>query len=96
MPAIVRRARNISGLTTNQLVVKDFALEPSDERMRRAAYLMGRHLAGHIALAGSRETLRMRIEKEMRGLLVQNGFTEVCAGRACPSRLTLLLRASTR
>ena len=77
MPAVVKRAKNVAGLTTNQLILKDFALEPNEEKMRKAAYLMCRHFAGHMALAGSREGLKSFIEKEMRGLLSQNGWIEV-------------------
>ncbi|KAI8922013.1 CCR4-Not complex component, Not1-domain-containing protein [Powellomyces hirtus] len=73
---VVERSVTIAGIATRELVVKDFALEPDESRMRKAAHLMVSSLAGSLASVSSREPLRVSMMSHLRSLLVQNGFTE--------------------
>lgn len=43
---VVERSVTIAGIATRELVVKDFALEPDENKMRKAAHLMVQSLAG--------------------------------------------------
>ncbi|KAJ3184471.1 hypothetical protein HDU85_001776 [Gaertneriomyces sp. JEL0708] len=73
---VVERAVTIAGIATKELVIKDFALEPDENRMRKAAHLMVSSLAGSLAAVSSREPLRSAMGAHLRNLLIQNGFTE--------------------
>ncbi|KAJ3024175.1 hypothetical protein HKX48_005578 [Thoreauomyces humboldtii] len=73
---VVERSITIAGIATRELVIKDFALEPDEGRMRKAAHLMVSSLAGSLASVSSREPLRVSMMSHLRSLLVQNGFTE--------------------
>ena len=65
--------------------MKDFALEPNEDRMRKAAHLMIQNLAGNLAAVSSREPLRISMMSQLRNLLLQNGFTEVGGSLFTPS-----------
>ncbi|KAJ3214619.1 hypothetical protein HDU67_001427 [Dinochytrium kinnereticum] len=73
---VVERSVTIASIATRELVVKDFALEPSEDRMRKAAHLMVQNLAGSLASVSSREPLRVSMMSQLRSLLLQNGYTE--------------------
>lgn len=73
---VVERSVTIAGIATKELIVKDFALEPNEDRMRKAAHLMIQNLAGNLAAVSSREPLRISMMSQLRNLLLQNGFTE--------------------
>ncbi|KAJ3299964.1 hypothetical protein HK104_005661 [Borealophlyctis nickersoniae] len=73
---VVERSVTIAGIATRELVVKDFALEPDEGKVGKAAHLMVQSLAGSLAAVSSREPLRVSMMSHLRSLLVQNGFTE--------------------
>ncbi|RKP25851.1 CCR4-Not complex component, Not1-domain-containing protein, partial [Syncephalis pseudoplumigaleata] len=73
---VVERSVTIAGISTRELVMKDFALEPNEEKMRRAAHAMVRSLAGNLALVTCKEPLRVNIVNHVRTLLLQNGYHE--------------------
>ncbi|KNC97024.1 CCR4-NOT core subunit CDC39 [Spizellomyces punctatus DAOM BR117] len=73
---VVERSVTIAGIATREIVIKDFALEPDENKMRKAAHLMVSNLAGSLAAVSSREPLRVSMMSHLRSLLVQNGFTE--------------------
>jgi CCR4-NOT transcription complex subunit 1 len=43
---VVERSVTIAGIATRELILKDFALEPNEDKMRKAAHLMVQNLAG--------------------------------------------------
>ena len=59
----------IACITTKELVTKDFAMEGSEAKMRKAAQLMVANLAGSLALVTCREPLRTSLSTHMRQLL---------------------------
>ena len=50
---------------------QDFAVEPDDQRMRKAAHLMVGSLAGSLALVTCRDPLRTSLTNRLRSLLAQ-------------------------
>lgn len=68
---VVERSVTIACITTRDLVAKDFATEPEESRMRKAAQLMVSNLAGSLALVTCKEPLRVSIAKHLRALLQQ-------------------------
>ncbi|KAJ3113310.1 hypothetical protein HDU96_003550 [Phlyctochytrium bullatum] len=73
---VVERSVTIATIASRELVLKDFALEPNEDRMRKAAHLMVQNLAGNLASVSSREPLRVSMMSQFRSLLMQNGYTE--------------------
>ncbi|KAF9939083.1 hypothetical protein BGZ65_011619, partial [Modicella reniformis] len=58
------------------MIMKDFAMEPNEEKMRKAAHLMVQNLAGSLALVTCKEPLRVSMANIIRTLFLQNGFTD--------------------
>jgi CCR4-NOT transcription complex subunit 1 len=58
-------------MTTRELILKDFAMEPDETRMRKAAQLMVASLAGSLALVTCKEPLRVSMATQLRQALVQ-------------------------
>jgi CCR4-NOT transcription complex subunit 1 len=73
---VVERSVAIATIASRELVLKDFALEGNDEKMRKAAHLMVQSLSGSLAAVSTREPLRVSIIAHIKNLLLQNGFTE--------------------
>ncbi|KAI8909736.1 CCR4-Not complex component, Not1-domain-containing protein [Gorgonomyces haynaldii] len=73
---VVERSVTIAVITTREIIIKDFALEPNEEKMRKAAHCMVQSLAGSLASVSSREPLRVSMVSNLRNLFLQNGFTE--------------------
>ncbi|KAJ3415017.1 hypothetical protein HDV05_005662 [Chytridiales sp. JEL 0842] len=46
---VVERSVTIAAIATRELILKDFALEPNEEKMRKAAHLMVQNLSGSLA-----------------------------------------------
>lgn len=65
---VVERSVTIAVITTKELVSKDFATEPDDQKMRRAAHLMVQNMAGSLALVTCKEPLRVSMANHLRSL----------------------------
>lgn len=74
---MVERSVTIASLTTRELVVKDFATESSEDRVRKAGHLAGQKLAGSLALVTCKEPLKTTLPGHIRAYLTENGFSEV-------------------
>ncbi|KAK9712477.1 CCR4-NOT core subunit cdc39 [Basidiobolus ranarum] len=72
----VERSVKIARFTTQELITKDFAMEPNEEKMRKAAHLMVQNLAASLAVAASKDNLRSGIATHLRSMLLQNGVSE--------------------
>jgi CCR4-NOT transcription complex subunit 1 len=66
---VIERCVNISCITTQQIILKDFASEPNENNMRRAAHLMVSSLAGSLTIVTCREPLRISISSHLLNLL---------------------------
>ncbi|KAF8589926.1 Not1-domain-containing protein [Ramaria rubella] len=73
---VVERSVTIAGISTRELVNKDFASEPNEEKLRSAAHLMARKLAGSLALVTCKEPLKSNLATHIRHFLNEQGFTE--------------------
>ncbi|KAF2746507.1 Not1-domain-containing protein [Sporormia fimetaria CBS 119925] len=63
---VVERSVTIAAISTSQLVSKDFATEPDEEKLRAAAHNMVKSLSGSLALVTCKEPLRMSIMNNIR------------------------------
>ena len=69
---VVERSVTIACMTTQELIMKDFAMEPDDGRIRNAAHQMVSSLAGSLALVTCKEPLRVSLSNQLRQLLSPN------------------------
>jgi len=73
---VVERSVTIAGISSRDLITKDFATEGDESKMRKAAHAMVQNLAGNLAMVTSKDPLRSSISTSVRALLQQNGFNE--------------------
>jgi len=78
---VVERSVTIAGISTRELVAKDFATEPNEEKLRRAGHLMAQKLAGSLALVTCKEPLKSNLAAHLRQFLIDHGFNEVSVFR---------------
>lgn len=71
---VVERSITIASISTAQLIVKDFAMEPDEEKMRQAAATMVRSLAGSLALVTCKEPLKMSMTNYIR--MIQQEYSD--------------------
>ncbi|CAK5279384.1 unnamed protein product [Mycena citricolor] len=74
---VVERSVTIAGISTRELVTKDFATEPSEEKLRKAGHLMAQKLAGSLALVTCKEPLKSNMATHLRQFLSENGYSEI-------------------
>jgi CCR4-NOT transcription complex subunit 1 len=67
--SIVQRSVSIATQTTKELVLKDYAMESDETRIRSAAHLMVASLAGSLAHVTCKEPLRGSISSQLRNSL---------------------------
>ncbi|KAK3945591.1 CCR4-Not complex component, Not1-domain-containing protein [Diplogelasinospora grovesii] len=65
---VVDRSVTIAAISTQQMVRKDFATEPDENRVRNAAINMVKSTAGSLALVTSKEPLRANFTNYLRNL----------------------------
>jgi CCR4-NOT transcription complex subunit 1 len=65
---VVERSVTIAAISTSQLVEKDFALEPDEQKYIESAHTMVKSLSGSLALVTCKEPLRMSITNNIRML----------------------------
>ncbi|KDQ13139.1 hypothetical protein BOTBODRAFT_188668 [Botryobasidium botryosum FD-172 SS1] len=86
---VVERSVTIAGISTRELVSKDFALESNEDKMQKAAHLMAQNLAGSLALVTCKEPLRSNMMTHLRHLLNEHGFTD----QMVPEQVIMLIVA---
>ncbi|CAH0481315.1 unnamed protein product [Peronospora belbahrii] len=69
---VVERSVTIACITTREVILKDFATECDDAKMRKAAHLMVASMSGSLALITAKEPLRNAIGTHLRALLPTN------------------------
>lgn len=65
---VVDRSVTIAAISTHQMIRKDFATEPDENRVRTAAINMVKSTAGSLALVTSKEPLRANFANYLRNL----------------------------
>lgn len=73
---VVERSVTIAGISSRDLVQKDFGMEGDPMKLRHAAHLMVQNLAGNLALVTCKEPLRTSMISNVRTMLGHNGFTD--------------------
>ena len=63
---VVERSVTIATIATSNLIHKDFAREPDEDRVRRATHQMVRALSGSLALVTCKEPLKMSMTNYIR------------------------------
>ncbi|KAI4693473.1 uncharacterized protein J4E88_001845 [Alternaria novae-zelandiae] len=63
---VVERSVTIAAISTSQLINKDFAMEPDEEKLCNAAHTVVKALSGALALVTCKEPLRMSIQNNIR------------------------------
>ncbi|KAJ5287541.1 hypothetical protein N7478_003227 [Penicillium angulare] len=71
---VVERSVTIASISTVQLVSKDFAMEPDEEKVRHAAGIMARQLAGSLALVTCKEPLKVSMTNYIR--MIQQEYSD--------------------
>ena len=61
IPPVVSRSVTIALITTRQLALKDFSLEPDERKILRGTHLIVQNLSGSLALVTCREPLRVAL-----------------------------------
>lgn len=75
---VVERSVTIAGISTRELVAKDFSTEVNEEKMRKAGHLMAQRLAGSLALVTCKEPLKSNLAVHIRQFLAESSFADVC------------------
>lgn len=71
---VVERSVTIASISAVQLVSKDFAMEPDEEKVRHAAGIMVRQLAGSLALVTCKEPLKVSMTNYIR--MIQQEYSD--------------------
>ncbi|EPQ58539.1 Not1-domain-containing protein [Gloeophyllum trabeum ATCC 11539] len=73
---VVERSVTIAGISTRELVAKDFVTEPNEEKLRKAGHYMAQKLAGSLALVTCKEPLKSNLTTHIRQFLLEQGFSD--------------------
>jgi CCR4-NOT transcription complex subunit 1 len=68
---VIERSVTIACVTTRMLILKDYALEPNEQKLRCAAHMMVSNLAGSLSLVTCKEALRVAMSNHLRALMPQ-------------------------
>lgn len=74
---VVDRSVTIAGISTRELVFKDYVTEADEAKLRNAGLLMSQKLAGSLALVTCKEPLKSNLSVHIRTNLAENGIAEV-------------------
>ncbi|KIM66104.1 hypothetical protein SCLCIDRAFT_1155385, partial [Scleroderma citrinum Foug A] len=74
---VVEHSVTIAGISTRELITKDFAMEPSEERLRKAGHSMVWKLTGSLTLVTCKEPLKSNLGGHLRNSLIDHGFAKV-------------------
>jgi CCR4-NOT transcription complex subunit 1 len=73
---VVERSVTIAGISTRDLLAKDFSTEADAGKLRHAAQLMVKNLAGNLAMVTCKDPLRERMTSNIRMHLANAGLPE--------------------
>lgn len=82
---VVERSVTIACITTREVILKDFAMEPSEVKMQNAAHKMVSSLAGSLALVTCKEPLRASMGIHLRALLPNSSLDPSLVDQAIQS-----------
>ena len=73
----MERSVTIAGISSRELVAKDYATELNEEKVRKAAHYTAQKLAGSLALVTCKEPLKSNLGGHIRHFLGEQAFPEV-------------------
>jgi len=76
MSPVVERSVTIAGISTRDLLAKDYSTEGDSAKLRHAAQLMVKNLAGNLAMVTCKDPLRERMTSSIRTALIAVGYPE--------------------
>ncbi|KAI8371784.1 CCR4-Not complex component, Not1-domain-containing protein [Radiomyces spectabilis] len=85
VPPIIIQSSSIVTVSTRDLILKDFANEPDETKLKRAAHSMVLLLIGNLVVATCKEPLCNNMISTTRGSLVQAGVPEPLADEIATS-----------
>lgn len=91
---VVERSVTIACYTTYELVLKDFAGDGDESKLRKAAHQMVSSLAGSLSLVTAKDPLRISLTNQLRQML-QVGGRAMCATKGFQLRAKLATMFST-
>lgn len=71
---VVERSASIASFTTKELVTKDFALEPDEQKLQMAAHNLSSVLAMSMSLVTAKDPFVESLAADLRALMVSNGY----------------------
>lgn len=74
VPPVISRSVTIALVTTKQLALKDFILEPDDQKLLKGTHYIAQNLSGSLALVTCREPLKMSLNTFLRKKLEEYAF----------------------
>ena len=69
---VISRSVTIALITTRELALKDFAMEPDEKKVLRGTHLIVQNLSGSLALVTCREPLKMSLCNHLKEYLDSN------------------------
>lgn len=69
IPPVISRSVTIALITTRELALKDYSLEPNEKLVLRGTHLMVQKLSGSLALVTCREPLKMSLQNQLKKLI---------------------------
>ena len=73
----MERSVSIAALSTRDIVAKDFALDPDEDKLREAAYMMVSGLASGFAIVTCKESLKPTLISGLHAVFVHHGIADV-------------------
>jgi CCR4-NOT transcription complex subunit 1 len=70
---VIKRVIPITLITTRMLILKDFALEPSPEKLMQAAISLSKSCAGMLAQITCKEPLKHQYARSLKDILIKSG-----------------------
>ncbi|XP_076110950.1 CCR4-NOT transcription complex subunit 1-like isoform X1 [Mytilus galloprovincialis] len=94
LPPVVDRTIKISLVTCEQIIKKDFALDPDESRMRAAAHHMVRHMISGLALITSREPVLVNISNNLKSAFLSTLRIDANFQGATPQQKEMIEQAA--
>jgi CCR4-NOT transcription complex subunit 1 len=92
---VVDRSIKIACISSQKLILKDFALEADEGRLREAAHHVVRHLAGSLVMVTAKDPVRMSIGSHLRQLLMSSLPPEIKANPQSGALVDQAIQAAT-
>ncbi len=76
LPPVITKSLQIALITTRELVLKDFSIEPDEKKLLRGAHLIIQNLTGNLALVTCRDPLKLTFQQCLVKMLEKLGLED--------------------